>query len=663
MAGSSGGALGVRPHAARPSNTTPRTTPRSAPRTLRRSGRAQPPAPAPRAVAAAPAPALAPPAVRSFDFLVIGSGIAGLTYALKVAEHGSVAVITKAAADEGCTRYAQGGICAVLDAHDSVEAHVADTMVAGAHLSDRRAVEVVCREGPGYVLELARLGAQFTLREDAAALRAAHATAGVSAWPGAALHLTREGGHSARRIVHAADATGAEIERALLAAVRAHPAIQIFEHQLSLDLLTGEAAGGVRYALGADALDTRSGAVTRFVAPVTMLASGGAGQVYPLTTNPGVSTGDGMAMAYRARAALSNLEFVQFHPTALVSAACPTPAGSTADGRAFLVSEAVRGEGGRLLDASGRRFMPGYDSRAELAPRDVVARAIQAEMAAASAGHVLLDCSHLRRDDVLRHFPTIAAECARLGLDMAAEPVPVAPAQHYMCGGVSAGLHGETSLPGLFACGEVASSGLHGANRLASNSLLEGLVFANRAVGASVAHAAHAASAAAGALRAAAAGAGLARAAVSLPPGAAAWVAGRRRRLAELMWSAAGIVRRQADMKAAMSEIAGMYEETKAMAEAHGPSTEMAELRNLVTVGALVMSSALQRRESRGGHYCVDFPEALPLGLAASTVVSKASMRKRLDVARPGAAAAQPFGSAKRALRPRELAVTRSAEE
>ncbi|PSC69033.1 L-aspartate oxidase [Micractinium conductrix] len=583
------------------------------------------PATAHGAAPAASGTSTAGPSVEVVDFLVLGSGIAGLSYALKVAEYGRVALVTKAGAAEGCTAYAQGGICAVLDQQDSVEAHAHDTMVAGAWLNDRNAVDVVCREGPRYVLELARFGAEFT--------RGA----------GGALHLTREGGHSARRIVHAADATGAEIERALVSAAAAHPNISFFEHHLAVDLLVDEVDGN-RYCLGADVLDQQEARMTRFVAPVTMLATGGAGQVYPNTTNPGVTTGDGIAMAYRAKAAVANMEFVQFHPTSLFAPATPAVAAGAAraklaGGRSFLITEAVRGEGGRLFNLGGERFMPRYDERLELAPRDIVARAIQAEMVGRGDSHVLLDISHKSSAEVLAHFPNVAAHCASLGVDITQEPIPVVPAQHYLCGGVQTGLLGETHLLGLYACGEVACSGLHGANRLASNSLLEGLVFANRAVGPSVAHAEHALRCAGGALRAAArAAAGDfsgPRAPRPLTPSAAAWVAAKRGELTEAMWRAAGIVRRQDDMKRALAKIAALYVETRTLAQSYGVSTELVELRNLVTVGELILSSALQRRESRGGHYCVDFPEAVPQECRATVISTPPKARLGLDLSKP----------------------------
>jgi L-aspartate oxidase len=657
------------PRAAAPRAAAPRAGALRAPRRAPRRARAAPAASAGASCDSGAvnstgnaAAAANTPAVRHFDFLVLGSGIAGLSYALKVADAGTVAIVTKAAAAEGCTRYAQGGVCAVLDVNDSVEAHVRDTLVAGAFLNSLAAVEAVCAEGPARVLELAAFGAEFT--------RAA----------GGAFHLAREGGHSARRVVHAADATGAEVERALLAAARAHPRVAFFEHHAALDLVVGRDAAGARVALGADVLAPGGGAATRFLAPATLLATGGAGQVYPLTTNPGVATGDGVAMAARARAAVANMEFVQFHPTALYAPACAgydaeaaAAAAAAGDGRAFLVTEAVRGEGGRLLSADGaRRFMPGVDPRAELAPRDVVARAIHAEMAAAGSTHVLLDISHRPAAEVRAAFPTVAAHCAALGVDITAEPVPVVPAQHYMCGGVAAGLDGETTLAGLYACGEVACSGLHGANRLASNSLLEGLVFGARAAAAALGRADALARGAPRALAEAAAvagGAGGSRAPRPLPAAAAAFVAAKRRALGAAMWSGAGIVRSRAGMRAALAAVAELDVEARALSEAYGASRELAELRNLVTVGELVLSSALQRRESRGGHFVVEHPAPVE-GERRATVMTGPA-RRRLEAARArapafaGAPLPEPPGSPKRGggRAARELSLTRSTEE
>ena len=344
---------------------------------------------------------------------------------------------------------------------------------------------------------------------------------------------------------------------------------------------------------------------SRFLGLSTMLACGGAGQVYPNTTNPMVSTGDGIAMAYRAGATISNMEFVQFHPTALYS---PKPA---ADGRTFLITEAVRGEGGRLYNARGERFMGRYDERLELAPRDIVARAIQDQMRQGGDAHVLLDISHKPRDAVLSHFPNIARKCAELGIDIAADPIPVLPAQHYTCGGVATGLLGETSLPGLYACGEVACSGLHGANRLASNSLLEGLVFANRAVNPSDAHAEYAYRHCGRQLHYAAASASFtgAQGAHRLSPALSAWVAERRAELKDTMWAAAGIVRRAEELRSAARFVASLQLEARSVLAGAGVSTEAQELVNLATVAELIIACALQRRESRGGHYILDYPD------------------------------------------------------
>lgn len=551
-------------------------------------------------------------ATADYDFLVLGSGIAGLSFALKAAEYGRVAVITKADVGEGCTQYAQGGVCAVLDVLDCVDDHVRDTMEAGAWLNDPKAVEVVCREGAARVLELAELGANFTRNADGS------------------LHLTREGGHSAKRIVHAADMTGAEVERALVAVARRHPAIDLYEHHFGVDLVLDE-LDGARYCVGLDVLDQKEKSMTRFVAPVTMLASGGAGQLYPMTTNPGVTTGDGIAMAYRAKASVANMEFVQFHPTSLYE---PGGGASAAGGRAFLITEAVRGEGGRLFNLSGDRFMERYDDRLELATRDIVARSIHDQLLARGEEHVLLDISHEPADAVLAHFPNIAARCAAQGIDITRDPIPVVPAQHYFCGGVRSGLLGETNIAGLFACGEVASTGLHGANRLASNSLLEGLVFAHRALEPAVAHAAYMHRSAPSMLRYAAARADFtgSRAPVALSPQARDWVAAKRRELRQVMWAHCGIVRTRAGLKQAFWQLASLYLETKAMCQSYGVNQELQELHNLVSVGELVVSSALQRKESRGGHYCIDYPAESEE--QRREVVIAQSLRRRTDLAR-----------------------------
>ncbi|KAL0377428.1 UNVERIFIED_CONTAM: L-aspartate oxidase, chloroplastic [Sesamum radiatum] len=403
-----------------------------------------------------------------FDFAVIGSGIAGLRYALEVAKHGTVAVITKAEPHESNTNYAQGGVSAVLCPSDSVENHVQDTIIAGAYLCDEETVRVVCSEGPDRIRELIAMGASFDHGEDGN------------------LHLAREGGHSHRRIVHAADMTGREIERALLEAVRKDPNIFVFEHHFAIDLLTSQ-DGSDTVCHGADTLNTETQEVVRFISKVTLLASGGAGHIYPSTTNPPVATGDGMAMAHRAQALISNMEFVQFHPTALADVGLPIKPREARE-NAFLITEAVRGDGGILYNLGMERFMPFYDERAELAPRDVVARSIDDQLKKRNEKYVLLDISHKPKENILSHFPNIAAECLKYGLDITRQPIPVVPAAHYMCGGVRAGLQGETNVRGLYVAGEVACTGLHGANRLASNSLLEALVFARRAVQPSIDH-------------------------------------------------------------------------------------------------------------------------------------------------------------------------------
>jgi len=608
-----------------------------------------------------------PPVVRT-DFLVLGSGIAGLTFALRAAQFGTVAIATKAAASAGCTSYAQGGVCAALAPGDSPAAHAADTLRAGDFANDAAAVAAVCGEGPEAVLELAALGARFTTQEAGKEARggSSSSSSSSSSSPSSPFHLTREGGHSARRVVHAADATGAEVQRALEAAVAANPAITVYEHVTGLDLVLGaspllSSASPTtrRPCVGADALHTPSGTPVRFVAGATILATGGAGAAFPLTTNPPVATGDGLAMAARAGARLADMEFVQFHPTAF----CPLAVGGEGGGshgghgsapppaplvlpsqQVFLISEAVRGEGGRLLNDAGERFMGRYDpSRLELAPRDVVARAIEAERAATGARCVWLDVSHLPAASILSHFPTIAARCAAAGVDITAAPIPVAPAQHYMCGGVRAGLHAQTDVPGLFAVGEAARTGLHGANRLASNSLLEGLVFARRAADGDAPDAAPAAAArtaryGASALDAAAAeGPGFRKGAAGT--GAVGqWAAGRRAEAAAVLGASAGIVRTRVGLARGAARLAALAADADAVYEAAAgngnggeagrvpggalstsspsggdpppppPPLPLVELRNALAVSRAVVAAGLSRRESRGGHYLADAP-------------------------------------------------------
>ncbi len=512
-----------------------------------------------------------------FDFIVIGSGVAGLSYALRVAEHGTVAILTKKASIESNTNYAQGGIAAVMHEEDSAESHIQDTLVAGAGLCDRHIVEIVVTEGPPRVRELMELGAQFTRENNR-------------------LHLGREGGHSKHRIVHAADTTGREVERALLAQIQAHANIQVFEYHYALDLITqhhlGQHVSRLRTDIqcyGVYALDETTDLVKTFLGKVVMLASGGSGQAYLHTTNPSIATGDGVAMAYRAKARIENMEFVQFHPTSLYH----PEAGS------FLISEAVRGAGGLLFSQSGERFMPAYDDRAELAPRDIVARAIDDQLKQRGEKFVLLDISHKPSAEILSHFPHIYETCLKYGIDITSDPIPVVPAAHYQCGGVRTDALGQTNINGLFAAGEVASTGLHGANRLASNSLLEALVFAERAVEPSIAYMQTASWLEevpqwddSGTMR----------------PNEWVLVSHNRDELRRVMSDYVGIVRSVLRLERAARRTQLIYEETEDFYRRSRVSTGLCELRNLIVVAYLIVRSAQMRRESRGLHYMLDYP-------------------------------------------------------
>jgi len=533
-----------------------------------------------------------------FDFLVIGSGVAGLSFALRVAERGTVAVVTKKESAESNTNYAQGGIAAVMDPGDDVEAHVQDTLIAGAGLCREEVVRIVVTEGPERIRELIALGAEFDRGRDGR------------------LHLAREGGHSAHRIVHAADMTGREVERALLDAARAHPRIAFFEHHFAVNLLTQHQQGvdvdalgpGEIRCFGAYVLDTESGAVETFLAKATLLAAGGAGQVYLHTTNPPVATGDGIAMAYRANAAVANMEFMQFHPTSLYLP------GADFGGRAFLITEAVRGDGGHLLNLAGERFMPEYDPREELAPRDVVALAIDDQLKRRGEDHVWLDISHRPASEVEAHFPNIHETLLGYGIDMRHDPIPVVPAAHYTCGGVLVDPLAQTSIAGLFACGEVTCSGLHGANRLASNSLLEALVFAHRAVAPALAYAAaHPWN-------------------TAIPdwddrntenPQEWVLVSHNRQELRRVMSNYVGIVRSTLRLERAARRVRMLHDETEEFYQRTRLSPELCELRNLVGVAHLIVASAMRRRESRGLHTMTDFPETDP-AFAHDTVIGPA---------------------------------------
>ena len=517
--------------------------------------------------------------VMPHDVLILGSGIGGLMLALRLAEHARVLVLTKKRADDSNTNWAQGGIAAVFDRSDSFARHVADTLTAGAGLCDRAVVRAVVREAPERVRELEALGVGFNLS-------------------GSQFELGREGGHSRRRIVHASDFTGRAIEGTLLARVRAHPNIRLEEDQLAVDLILESRLGGTRRGSrrgprdacwGAYVMDRATHRIRPVTARATVLATGGCGKVYLYTTNPDVATGDGLAMAFRAGAAVASLEFVQFHPTCLYHALA----------RTFLISEAVRGEGALLRTLDGTRFMPAVHPLAELAPRDVVARAIDREMKRRGDPHVWLDLSHVPAARVRKRFPNIAARLLELGIDMTKDPIPVVPAAHYMCGGIQATLGGRTSLPGLFAIGEVACTGLHGANRLASNSLLEALVGAHQAAD-EVRSRLDSAPRAPRAEHWHAVGTRPPREAVVSDHN---WDSVRR-----VMWDLVGIVRSDERLAFASRRLQLLAEEIERDYERLRLSPDLVELRNIALVGSLIVASAMRRRESRGLHFNLDHP-------------------------------------------------------
>jgi L-aspartate oxidase len=505
------------------------------------------------------------------DFLIIGSGIAGLSLALNLAERGRVTVITKKALEDSNTNYAQGGVAGVLGSDDTFELHVADTLATGAGLCRRDIVEIVVREGPARIRDLVSLGVAFTTE-------------------GGRLALGLEGGHSRHRIVHHADHTGREIESHLLDAVLEHERINVHPYHMAIDLIAPRhlAGGGEGGVWGAYAMDAATGEVRAFVAKRTILATGGAGKVYRYTTNPDIATGDGVAMAYRVGARIANLEFVQFHPTCLYHPRA----------KSFLLTEALRGEGGRLIDGKGARFMQAYDARGELAPRDIVARAIDSEMKKTAAPCVYLDITHFAPALIERRFPSILERCLELGIDPRQAPMPVVPATHYFCGGVDVDALGRTSVANLFAIGEVSHTGLHGANRLASNSLLEALVFAERA------HAAVLEGFDRATLpevkRWVAPGTGAAADPVVLEHD---WDEARR-----VMWDYVGIVRSDARLAIAAERMASLAATVEAIYRTSRVTLDLLELRNIVQVGRLVVKSAQSRKESRGLHYTESYP-------------------------------------------------------
>ncbi len=511
------------------------------------------------------------------DFLVLGSGIAGLFFAIHAAELGTVAIVTKKEKAESNTNYAQGGIASVIAQDDTYDSHIEDTMKAGAYLCHRDSVEALVKEGPHQIEELIDIGVAFTRK-------------------GTALDLGKEGGHSMHRIVHAADLTGKEVERALLARAAEHPNITMYENHVAIDLITEHHLFGTdkkhyntTHCWGAYVLDAEENVVKTFLATTTMLATGGAGQVYLHTTNPTIATGDGVAMAHRAGAKIANMEFIQFHPTTLFNSGSPS----------FLISEAVRGFGAILRNADGEDFMKRYHPMASLAPRDIVARAIDAELKRSGDDFVTLDLSHLDAPAVREHFPNIYQRCLRHSIDITKDPVPVVPAAHYSCGGVVTDLNGQTTISGLYACGEVSMTGVHGANRLASNSLLEALVFASRA-------AVHVREF---------------REKIVPIPSIGPWddsgtinsdewvlVAHDRREIQQIMWDYVGIVRSNIRLERALRRVELIQKEVRDFYIRTKVTEGLIELRNIACVADLIIRSGLLRKESRGLHYNTDFP-------------------------------------------------------
>ena len=512
----------------------------------------------------------------SFDVLIVGSGLAGLSTALHLAERCRIGIITKRTLLDGASDWAQGGIAAVLASADSVDAHIQDTLRAGAGLCDETVTRHVVTHGREAIQWLIEQGVPFT-RDTA------HETG---------FHLTREGGHSQRRVIHAADATGHAVQTTLLERVKSHPNITLLEEHIAIDLITDAKLNRPgRQCHGLYALNKASGHVVTLAAPYTVLASGGAGKVYLYTTNPDVATGDGVAMGWRAGCRVANMEFIQFHPTCLYHP----------HAKSFLITEAVRGEGGVLKLPDGTRFMPEHDARAELAPRDVVARAIDFEMKKRGLDCVYLDISHQPAAFVREHFPTIYERCLALGIDITRAPIPVVPAAHYSCGGVFTDMRARTDIEGLYAVGEVACTGLHGANRLASNSLLECLIFGRAAAQDIMARDTHAI------------------------PALPAWDESRVTdadeeivishnwdELRRFMWDYVGIVRTNKRLERALRRIELLNEEINEYYRNFRVSNDLLELRNLVLTAELIVRCAVARRESRGLHFSRDYPNLLP---------------------------------------------------
>ncbi|HEX7905986.1 MAG TPA: L-aspartate oxidase [Chitinophagaceae bacterium] len=518
------------------------------------------------------------------DFLVIGSGIAGLTYALKVAHQfpdKKVLVMTKATADETNTKYAQGGIAVVNDLeNDSFEKHIEDTLIAGDGLCNEKVVEIVVKEGPERVREIIEWGARFDKASDGD------------------YKLGKEGGHSEFRILHHKDVTGKEMERALIDAVAQQKNIEFIKHCFVIDIITQHHLGYLITkstpdieCYGVYVLNLQTNQIEKILSKITLLATGGNGQVYRTTTNPSIATGDGVAMVYRAKGRIENMEFIQFHPTALFEAGVK--------GQAFLITEAVRGDGGILRNKNGEAFMEKYDARKDLAPRDIVARAIDSEMKRTGTEHVWLDCRHFSKEKFTEHFPNIYAKCLSIGIDITQHMIPVAPAAHYSCGGIKTDEWGRSSIRNLYTCGECASTGLHGANRLASNSLLEAMVFAHRCFldvkekikGIDIKN--------------------------EIPDWNAQGTAEPKemilitqslKELQQVMSDYVGIVRNDVRLQRALRRLDLLWEETEHLYQSSSVSTQLLELRNMITVGYLIVKGAAFRKESRGLHYNTDYP-------------------------------------------------------
>lgn len=530
------------------------------------------------------------------DFLVIGSGIAGLSFALKVCKYGSVTIITKRDCEESSTKYAQGGIASVMSEDDSYELHIRDTIEAGGGLCNEDAVKLVVENGPERIRELIELGAKFTARGDKEDV----------------LALGREGGHSKRRIVHAADFTGAEIERALIEAVRKSDNINIYENHIAIDLITKWKLKpkGLSYAgsdedrvYGAYVLNKNKGEVNSFLSKITILCTGGAGKVYLYTSNPDISTGDGVAMAYRAGARIANMEFIQFHPTCLYHP----------DAKSFLITEAIRGEGGLLRLKNGSAFMEKYHPMGCLAPRDAVARAIDYEMKKTGDDYVYLDVTHLEGYRIRERFPTIYKKCLSFGIDITKNPIPVVPAAHYICGGVVTDFYGRTNIRGLYAAGETACTGVHGANRLASNSLLEALVFSHKASESAVREAES-----------------MSFIDIEVPPwdiGSAVdsdesvVVSNNWDEIRRTMWNYVGIVRSNKRLNRAKRRVDILIDEIKEYYWNFIITGDLIELRNIATVADLIIQCAMMRKESRGLHYNIDYPSRDDINWRKDTVV------------------------------------------